>query len=420
MFNDLVASAPSGIVNAGSRRVRPNDADPVEGPAPPAAVLPLTLREAADTVAGTAELVTMKTALPRHEGLEVERLAGVFRNTTQAYKHLFLRAILACLAKGGGDGIQYADLLPEMAEAAWWPARRYRLSIGNLGVTDQITRLLDAIGDDPDEVFTVRRVREVAHAQLGRQVSRGVLRYVPQRFLQPWLQGAYGDVGDGQFDRFVKDYSLRLMDARALPYGIAPAGDGIRLNPVWRDYILSNLPIVTGWSDFEWLSWVQARNPNVPVTMEKLGPPSDRVSLEPQHAFFRAALSVAPPICIYTGGAIAPASLSLDHFLPRSFVGHDRIWNLVPMARAANSGKGARLPRPVFVEALADLHHRTIVALDPMGSKRWRRFGEEYAGDLRIEPEALLDRERLVEAYRGTVGPMLAIATRMGFPAGWP
>ena len=362
----------------------------------------------------------MKTELPRHDGLEVERLAGVFRNTTQAYKHLFFRAILACIVKGARDVIPYADLLPEMAEAAWWPARRYRLSIGNLGVNDKITLFLDGIGNDPDEVFTVQRVRNAARAQLGKQQSRGVLRYVPQRFLQPWLEGAYGDIGDGQFDRFVKDYSLRLMIARALPYGITPAGDGIQLNEAWKDYILANLPIVSGWADFEWLSWVQSRNPNVPVTMEKLGPPSERSSLESQHAFFRAAHPLERPVCIYTGGSIAPGELSLDHFLPRSFVGHDRIWNLVPMAKGPNSSKGARLPKPAFVDALAELHHGIIVALDPMGSRQWQRFGEEYAGDLRIAPEDLKDRDRLVEAYHGTVGPMLAIAARMGFPAGWP
>lgn len=55
-----------------------------------------------------------------------------------------------------------------------------------------------------------------------------------------------------------------------------------------------------------------------------------------------------------------------------------------------------------------------------MGSRQWQRFGEEYAGDLRIAPEDLKDRDRLVEAYQGTVGPMLAIAARMGFPKGWP
>ena len=69
---------------------------------------------------------------------------------------------------------------------------------------------------------------------------------------------------------------------------------------------------------------------------------------------------------------------------------------------------------------MAELHHGIIVALDPMGSRQWQRFGEEYAGDLRIAPEDLKDRDRLVEAYQGTVGPMLAIAARMGFPKGWP
>lgn len=362
----------------------------------------------------------MTTALPRHEGLDIERMAGAFRNVNQAYKHLFLRAILRRLAGGAGDELPYADLLAEMAEAAWWPARRSRLSLGNIGVDDRLTRFLDAIGDDPAEEFTPVRVRDAARTQVRAQLARGVLRYVPQRFLQPWLKGAYQDVGDAQFDRFVRDYSLKLMGPRALPYGISPTGDGIVINPIWRDYLLRNLPIVIGWADFEWLSWVQSRNPNVPVTMEKLEPPGDRVSLELQHEFVRAALSSRPPTCIYTGRTLEPAEMSLDHFLPRSFVGHDRIWNLVPMARDDNSRKGARLPRPVFIDALADLHHRVVVAAAPMGSRRWRRFGEEYAGDLRIDPAALSDRDQMIEAYRGTVGPMLAIAARMGFPQGWP
>lgn len=360
------------------------------------------------------------TTLPRHEGLEIERLAGAFRNTNQAYKHLFLRAILRCLAAGAADEIAYADLLAEMAEAAWWPARRSRLSLGNIGVDDRLTRFLDAIGDDPIEEFTPTRVRDAARLQVRLQLTKGILRYVPQRFLQPWLKGAYQDVGDAQFDRFVKDYSHKLMVQRAMPYGISRAGDGIVMNPAWRDYLLRNLPIVIGWADFEWLSWVQSRNPNVPVTMEKLEPPADRVSLDLQHEFVRTALSARPPSCIYTGRRLEPAEISLDHFLPRSFVGHDRIWNLVPMARDDNSRKGARLPRPAFIDALADLHHGMIVTLDPMESRRWRRFGEEYAGDLRIDPAGLFDREQMVEAYRGTVGPMLAIAARMGFPQGWP
>ena len=36
--------------------------------------------------------------------------------------------------------------------------------------------------------------------------------------------------------------------------------------------------------------------------------------------------------------------MSLDHFIPWSFVLHDRMWNLVPVSKSINSSKSDLLP----------------------------------------------------------------------------
>jgi hypothetical protein len=157
------------------------------------------------------------------------------------------------------------------------------------------------------------------------------------------------------------------------------------------------------------------------VTLDKLGPPPERIGLQKQTAFLKIALNAeAHPRCIFTGNTLDPKHIALDHFLPRSFVSHDRIWNLAPIAPTINSSKGARLPRPESISRLAAFHSQAIDIAERNHIADWKKYREEYSCDLRIEPEALTNPTKLAEAYQGTVGPMLAIAKRMGFPPDWP
>ena len=47
---------------------------------------------------------------------------------------------------------------------------------------------------------------------------------------------------------------------------------------------------------------------------------------------------------IYTGQDIPIDILSLDHFVPRSYISNDELWNLTPMRRSLNSSKHNKLP----------------------------------------------------------------------------
>ncbi|MGO7347815.1 HNH endonuclease domain-containing protein [Rhizobium ruizarguesonis] len=337
----------------------------------------------------------METRLPRHEDMEIARLAQLFRDCTQSYKFLFFRAILAELTEKDCARIAFSEILAEMLISAWWPAVVGRLAIGNAAGNDTLTKLVASMGDVVNEKLGQQEALTLAQKVVKTERARGCLRYVPEALLSPWRTGA-------QLNPLYKVHD-----------------DGIELYTEWREYLKVNVPIVRGWADSAWLAWVQARNPNIPVTLEKLGPPARRTGLTREKAFFLRGMSGMPIVCIYTQQTVFELDLTLDHFLPRSFVGHDRIWNLAPVARTVNSSKGARLPLVGHLDELVMLHHHVITAVLPNARKSESTFLDQYCTDLRLSPERLSDERALREAYAGNVLPMLAIAERMGFPTGW-
>ncbi|HWN67155.1 MAG TPA: HNH endonuclease domain-containing protein, partial [Haliangium sp.] len=131
--------------------------------------------------------------------------------------------------------------------------------------------------------------------------------------------------------------------------------------------------------------------------------------------------------CIYSDELLARVE-ALDHYVPWSFVLHDRIWNLVPVTSRANSSKGDRLAASVYLDRLVDLQCQALIASRQHLAKRaWERMAEEFEQDLRVPGEILRadppDREALhrslADAYRKTIPALENLATRQGFPSGW-
>lgn len=325
---------------------------------------------------------------------DVERLAQIFRDCTQPYKLLLFKAVIERLIKGAGEIMLFDELLAEILIAAWWPVVVSRLTIGNAAANDTLTALVHSLGNAVQEKLSPHEAIELARMYAERERSRGCLRYVPEALLSPWK------ASDG------------------LPvYQIFK--EGIAIPPQWYRYFKANLPIVKGWADNAWLSWMQARNPNVPVTIEKIGPPSRRLGLTKERAYFLMAMNRIGLDCIYTNQPLDRTGFSLDHFLPRSFVGHDRVWNLVPTSKSLNSAKAGRLPSLVFLDSLVTLHHRVVTEAVALSGGRTGIWLDQYCNDLRIAPARLLDQPALREAYWGAIPPLLTTAKRMGFPADW-
>jgi hypothetical protein len=121
----------------------------------------------------------------------------------------------------------------------------------------------------------------------------------------------------------------------------------VRLNTHWRKLLLKNYSVIRGWIQYNKAQFLQDRNPGVPGVIYKICPENEDLrKLEQARELWKAAAEITgePLKEIYTGEKIPIDFLSLDHFVPRSYISNDELWNLTPMRKSLNSSKNNRLP----------------------------------------------------------------------------
>jgi len=365
------------------------------------------------------------SGLPGHGDVDPSRLAATFNNVTNSYKHLLLRAILQLTVKSGSQGgevfLSDEDLATRMLLVAWWPGFHCRLNFGRqdrvMGLIEEAITNLDSLRRDPEKVEDALRTTAAGRVN-------ELMRYVPHRLIRPWFGNETRGLEDYKVNPTIRDMSVELFEERRPLYRIDRRPDGLTVHPAWVDYIVRHQAIVLGWADARWLEFLERRNPNVPSLGAKISRPVrhqptaqrklwDAVLAEERNGFN----------CIYTGERLRLRNYELDHFVPWSFVSHDRIWNLTPVPPTINASKSDALPDPGFVSALAKQHARfarlaTRIA-DPAMTGLWNKAVDEWSLDLRLDRGSLRDSDALKDAYVNTHGALLNIAGRMGFPTGW-
>ena len=200
------------------------------------------------------------------------------------------------------------------------------------------------------------------------------------------------------------------------------------LHPTWTAYLRQHLTIVRGWICWNWTQYMQSRNPNIPAIPVKLFPPDRRASLETQWKFWKIAMRSGEWRCLYSHLPLEPESMALDHFLPWSFVAHDRLWNLLPVSGSANSSKSDSIPHVSYVTGLCNLQARALVAARPAYKESdWVRVVEPYVADLKVPWEVLggteLEFETLERSLTSqcalTIPSLISLAEASGFSPGW-
>ena len=357
----------------------------------------------------------LSSQLPSSNAVRPDLLAQSFKSTTTSYKFLLLSA----LVRGVEDGKlshDLPDLALEMLVQAWWPVLHYRLTFG---AADQVeVVLLEWAQEEPSLRRTsteeVRRfLRRKGHV---RQLD-SLVRYVPQRLIRPWFREEVKGLPDHKVDATIAVLSCDQFDRTIPLYRVL--GRQLELHPEWAAYIRENIAIVKGWLEFRWIEFLERRNPNVPGLAQKLTAPSQRRSLNNQRKIWSHVLTKVDLRCIYSDRALSPHSFALDHFVPRSFVGHDRFWNLTPTYTEINSAKSDQLPPVSSIEPLFDQHRRVLeVMCEHHGALKsvWRKIGEEYQIDLRLSEAVKAGNGEVEDAFKTTHGALLGIAGRMWYP----
>jgi CRISPR/Cas system Type II protein with McrA/HNH and RuvC-like nuclease domain len=186
------------------------------------------------------------------------------------------------------------------------------------------------------------------------------------------------------------------------------------------EYLTINYPIVDGWLNWHWASYLQSRNPNAPSIVSKLTFPVERQSLDKQTAYWKRVMDNEEITCIYSGAVLNGRSFSLDHFIPWSFVCHDQLWNLVPVLPSENSSKLNSLPHQKYLELFVANQYKGLAASSKaMNEREWMKFTEPFVADLRMKNVELLDKEKLEKSYSNIMGSLLALARQSGFEEGW-
>jgi hypothetical protein len=359
------------------------------------------------------------SSLPLSSRVDAATLSRLFSDTTTSYKYLWFQAILSELVSTRFQqaNIELKDLLSRTLTHAWYPKVFFRLSFG---MQDKVGHWFDrgpielegTIGDDVISQAILKRINT--------EGDSGLLRYVPYRILSPFFEAQVVGCPDHRKNALIRQLADYHFDDRKPLYRFQSESE-IQIHPDWLDYLATNFSIVTGWSNWNWLQFLQQNNSNVPAIANKLRIPLDRNSIANQRKYWRLAQRNKPINCIYSGDPLSFQDISLDHFLPWSFVGHDQLWNLIPVSSSANSAKNNQLPHECYVEKFILIQHSALHETKvTMSRSEWRTAVESHLNDLHLDSfDALLNLNALAVAYRATIHPLMSIAQRMGFGHGW-
>ena len=356
--------------------------------------------------------------------VDTHAFSQLFNNTTNSYKLVFFQALLNTLLERERWGtsepiIALQELATEMLALAWYPHNFFRLSFG---LQDQTGRVLDRLDFNLDERAltnpnTHARLRQSISDQYEAIQSDSLLRFVPYRLLSPFLASELKGLKDSQKDRRIRELADARFSSHSPPiYRFIEGGSAIEVHPAWRDYLVQHVAIIDGWVKHNWISYLQDRNPNTPAIIKKVTPPLQRSPLTRQTRFWQVVMAQSTQRCIYTGDPIEPSDFALDHFIPWSFVCHDQLWNLIPVSSKVNSSKGSRLPLDMHMDRFIEAQcHALRTGRRQLTNTVWNKATEPYVSDLQLSSQELLDEQKLDNAYRNTLKPLISLARQLGF-----
>ncbi|MBE9241567.1 HNH endonuclease domain-containing protein [Synechocystis salina] len=369
-------------------------------------------------------------SLPESKRVNVSSLAQLFNKTTNSYKYLFFLSLLDILKRRKSDvtsPISFVELVVEILANAWFPHNYFKLSFGT---QDKITEKLDSLNliisepilkfNDPDKQL----LRKTIENQTYDDLVAYLIKYVPFRLIRPFYSQETQGLKDVEVNQTILDLTNNNYKSRNALYcfdaDLVKDCQGIILSQDWVNYIKENFKIVKGWASWAWLEYMQSRNPTTPNIVNKLFIPQQRGVLSSQTKFWKSVLNHQSLNCIYSRQKLNPNYLSLDHYLPWSFVAHDQLWNLIPVIPEVNSSKSNNLPADQYFYNFVKLQHLALVTNhEYLPRQSWNKAIDPYVADLNLSENDLLDSEKLLNAYESTIKPLITLAAKQGFAENW-
>ena len=325
--------------------------------------------------------------------------------------------------EGIEDEIEPQDIAIRMIALAWYPVAVFRLSLGK---QDQITKTVKEISsqmtveDDAKPIEIHQKIKNLCKkdAQI-KGLIINFLRYVPFRFLTPFFSEKLKGKIDVEKNDIIEELSeLSFNSVEPAIYKIKQKGQ-ICFHPIWLDYFKRHLGIIESYNLWHLVRYLECRNPNVQAISSKILPPQKRdLSLAKQ--FWNIVLQNQTIECIYSCEIFdVESAVSIDHFIPWSFVAHDYLWNLSPTTNSINSAKNDNLPKldlylSKFTKIQFDAFNVVLAAKKPNLLEDYVFLFQDSVASIANFSEN--DFRLKLEKH---IIPLSEIASNIGFKANW-
>lgn len=282
------------------------------------------------------------TQLPYSDQLNIGGLSRIFDNKSECYKLFWFQAILNKIEEGKNQ-ITFEELIDEMIAEAWYMVSEYHL---NLGPKDNLEFAVDYIAANTQMKSSERKDAVLSYLKNTddkkvREYKQKLTYNVPYRLQAPFLDFKTNDWNTGT-GKLVD----RINEQDGLLYyfeNTSGLNTEIKVVPEWIEYIRSNKEILEAWVKYNMITYLQKRNPSVPGISDKLSPPIER-NLKKVIKYWKIVSENRLVKDIYGNEIITDKNISIDHFVPWSYVAHDELWNLHPTTKTINSSKSNNLP----------------------------------------------------------------------------
>ncbi len=351
------------------------------------------------------------SALPLANDINTKKLANLLdlKNLTTSYKIYWFCGIFEEI-KLGNKKISFNKIAIRMISKSWYSIIEFKL---NFGIMDQLSQIVVYLYEkyqlkkDILECDLIIFLEELHDIEFKKMCS-DLCNYVPYRLLTPFYPELKGLI-DAKRNNTIKELSLK--DDRGI-YAIYD--EYIIINHNWYNYLKYNQIVIEGWLFSKLIYFLQTKNPNIPSIVFKISAPQKR-NLTKATNYWKKIIQINPMIDIYSGKLIdIESSLSIDHFIPWSFVLHDEMWNLIPTPQLINSSKNDSLPDlNCYLDIFCQEQFKAFkLALEYNFPKKDL---EDYLTLSNIELNLNLPEFIFIDSLKKNITPLHQIASNQGF-----
>ena len=305
---------------------------------------------------------------------------------------------------------------------SWYPLLQYKL---NYGVFDNLKKPVNYIATKynlPNN-YDEKKLLDFIYLNDDKELNKMMkeLTYnVPYRLLSPFFTDKLKGQKDSVKNKMITE--LSLVSESCLYKIVKGEKDKIILNDGWKNYLQKNYKVIKGWIYYKIICFLQKRNPNVPAIAFKIEAPKSR-NLTRATTLWKEIIVSKNINDIYTEMKFTNENyyklggLSIDHFIPWSFVLHDEMWNLTPTFKNVNSSKSDNLPSyKEYIDKFCNIQYE---AFSYLCDKKKEKDLECYIDVMRLEnPFEFLkykSKEEFNEKLKQTISPIYQIALNQGF-----